>query len=326
MVGASVTGTPAEPTPDVAPAPEPRGVRGYARDGWELGGFAWDLAVHARALRPFLLVALSGLLVLDAAVAACEVALRHEGSLVQRIAFGLAATYVVALASNLAAVGLVGLADDLLHGRDPAAGDGWRLARRRLPQVAGWSVLVVAVSIPARLITRSGIDHITGALLGFGLSVVSLFALPAIALAGDGPLRAAGHSLRLVRRRWATETVGMVYVWARPALLIGLPGGIAVGAGAALALEGADLLGWALMGAGAVLIAVAYAVAVAAAAVLATALYRYAEGGPLPSQVPQERLERVMRPPAAIAQRLAGRLEGDRLDRMRERVDRAVAR
>jgi uncharacterized protein DUF6159 len=113
---------------------------------------------------------------------------------------------------------LAGLSDELLSGGEPEPILGWRLARRRLPQVAGWAIVVVAIGIPARLLTSWGVDQLGAILLGFSWGVLTLFVVPAIALAGDGPLEAAGRSLQIVTRRWETQVAGMVYVWLGPVL------------------------------------------------------------------------------------------------------------
>ena len=86
-----------------------------------------------------------------------------------------------------------------------------------------WALVVVAVGIPARVLTGWGIDQLAAVLLGFGWGVLTFFAVPAIALAGDGPIGAGIRSVRLVGHQWGTQVVGMVYVWLRPIVFIGLP-------------------------------------------------------------------------------------------------------
>jgi len=90
-----------------------------ARDGWSVGRAAFDLARGARPLRPYVAGALAVVLVVGALLATVGVALRHEGTLVERIAFGLASAYLMAVVSNAAAVGLAGLSDVLLSDGQP---------------------------------------------------------------------------------------------------------------------------------------------------------------------------------------------------------------
>jgi len=146
---------PAHPATSREPARSGQGILQSARDGWAVGGAAFDLARRAHLLRPYVAGALGLVVVIEAAIAAGGVALRHEGTLVQRIVFGLLAGCVAAVVSNATAVGLVGLADEVLAGRDPEPALGWRLAVRRLPQVAGRaSILAVALFRYARASRR----------------------------------------------------------------------------------------------------------------------------------------------------------------------------
>lgn len=302
------------------PSAAEHGLRRYARDGWAVGGAAFELARRSRPLRPYVAGALGATLLVEIAIAAAGVALRHHGTIPERIAFGLLAGYVAAVVSNAAAVGLAGLADELLAAGDPKPALGWRLAWRRLPQVAGWALVVVAVGVPMRLLTRWGVDQLGAALLGFSWGVLTLFVVPAIALAGDGPLQAAGRSLRIVSARWGTQIAGMVYVWLRPALFVGLPGAGLLVVGVLLDVEGLDFLGWTLAAAGVVAMAIAYALVVAATSILAVALFRYAEGRPIPAGFAPEQLERVMRGPSPTVLRIAKRLDGERAQTVRSKL------
>src|SRR5262249_10337052 len=84
-------------------------LRESARDGWAVGGAAFALARSARSIRPYVAGALAIVLVAGAALGATGVALRHHGTILQRIVFGLLSAYVMAVLSNAAAVGLAGL-------------------------------------------------------------------------------------------------------------------------------------------------------------------------------------------------------------------------
>jgi hypothetical protein len=232
--------------------------------------------------------------------------------------------YIVALISNLAAVGLAGLVDHRLDGRPAQARDGWSLMRRRLPQVAGWALLVVVVGIPARILTGWGVDQVAAVLLGFGWAVISFFAIPAIALAGDGPIRAGARSLGLVGRQWGSQVVGMVYVWVRPVVFIGVPGALLLAAGIVVTLEGRSLLGWILGAGGVVAIAFAYLLVVTARAILCVALYRFAQDQELPPEFNRATLDRVLRPPAPRTVRIVRRLDNATARRVRERLQRLI--
>jgi hypothetical protein len=300
--------------------PRPHGWREYVRDGWDLGGAALRLAVDHRELRRFAATAYGSAIVAEAAVAAGVIFVRHHVALWQRPIVLVALAYLAALFSALAAVGLAGLSAKLLDGAELRSADGWRLMRQRLPQIAGWALIVVVVGIPSRFLTGWGVDQLSAVLLGFGWAVLSFFAIPAIALRGDGPIAAGLRSLRLVGQRWGEQVVGMVYVWVRPALFLGLPGAIAVAVGIVLDRTGHDLLGWTIAVAGAFTIAIAYLVTVAAQSVLSVTLFRFAEGGEVHGTFDRRQLERVLRGPAPLVLRTVRHLEGERTRRLRERI------
>lgn len=305
--------------PDDAGMPRGRTAQA-AHDGWALGGSALRLIRGQPGLRTYAVVAFVGMLALEIAHAALVLHYRHNGTIPQRLIVALLTAYVLAVLVNSVAVGLAGLSERILADQVPAAGEGWRLAGRRLPQVAGWALMVVLIGIPARVLTGWGVDQLAAVLFGFGWAVVSFFAIPAIALMGDGPLRAAERSLHLVRRFWAGQVAGMVYVWLRPALFVGLPGAAVLLVGVVLERTGHDYLGWTLGLAGAVLVAAAYLIAVCARSVLAVALFRLAESGAAPREFDQEALKRTMRSPTPVIERLARRLDGERLRKLRERL------
>jgi hypothetical protein len=311
--------------PSVPPTPPQHArfgeqLRQSARDGWAVGGSAFALARGARTIRPYVAGALAIVVVAGAALGATGVALRHHGTIVERIVFGLLSAYVMAVLSNAAAVGLAGLSDEVLAGREPEPALGWRLARRRLPQVAGWALVVVAVGVPTRLLTSWGVDQLAAVLLGFSWGVLTLFVVPAIALAGDGPIEAARRSVHIVTRRWETQVAGMAYVWLRPVLFVGVPGAALTLAGVILALAGVELLGWMLAAAGIVVMAIAYALMVCSTSILAVALFRWAEGHELPASFSPDHLERVVRGPSRTVIRVAKRLDGDRVRSIRTKL------
>ncbi len=290
------------------------------RDGWDLGGAALRLAVDHPELRRFAAIAYGSAIVAELLVSAGVIFVRHHVALWQRPIVVIALAYLAALLSALAAVGLAGLSARLLDGAELRSADGWALMRQRFRQVAGWAAIVVLIGIPSRFLTGWGVDQLSAVLLGFGWAVLSFFAIPAIALRGDGPIAAGLRSLRLVGQRWGEQVVGMVYVWVRPAVFLGLPGALAVAGGIVLDRSGHDLLGWTIAVAGAFAIAIAYLVTVAAQSVLSVTLFRFAEGDEVHSAFSPEQLERVLRGPAPMVTRVVRRLEGKRTRRLRERI------
>jgi Family of unknown function (DUF6159) len=181
---------------------------------------------------------------------------------------------------------------------------------------------VVGIGIPARLTTSWGLDQLAAVLLGFSTAVISFFAIPAMALMGDGPLRAARRSLGLVNRFWARQVAGMVYVWLRPILLSGLPCAAALLVGFVLERSGADLLGWTLGSAGAVAIATTYFFDASSRSILSVVIFRFAQDGSVPTGLDAARLDRPMRGPAPLVERFARRLDGERIRGLRMRLER----
>ena len=294
--------------------------RQKARDGWELGGSAIGLVRGQPGLRNYVIGALIVLLAIHIGIAAEIIHIRHNGTIPQRLIVVLLTTFLIAVLSNAAAVGLAGLSDRIIRGGEPRAAEGWGLAISRLPQVAGWALVVVAVGIPARLLTSWGVDQLAAVLLGFGWGVISFFAIPAIALTGAGPVRAMRRSWELVRRFWAGQIAGTVYVWLRPALYLGLPGAAAFITGFVLERRGFDFLGWTVAVGGVIVLAMAYLVMVSAKSILSVAIFRYAEEGVVPEPFDGAALQRLMTGPTPVVERVARRLDNDRIRRLRERL------
>ncbi len=295
-------------------------TRQYLGDGWALGGSAIDLVRDQPALRRYVGFAAVGLLAFHALIAFLILRVRHGGTTPERAIVVIFELYLVALASNLAAVGLAWLSDRILHEQPALAMDAARLAIRRTPQVAMWSLFLLVVAIPARVVTSWGIDQLATVLVGFSIAVVAFFAIPAIALMGDGPVRATRRSLRLVRDFWAGEAAGIVYVWLRPALFLGLPGALLLATGVLLDGSGHDFTGWTIGAAGVVTLAIGYFIFISARSMLSVALFRYAQSGEAPRGFDPARLERLMRSPTPWVKRIGQRFTGERVQRLRTRL------
>jgi hypothetical protein len=273
-----------------------------------------------RVLKRFVLVAAGIVLVASAALAVAAVALRREAGPVGYAVVGLTAYYCLSLMTTAVAVGLAGLVADSLDSRPVTSADGWRLIWRRRRSIAGWAVADLVVGLPSRTIGSWTVNQLTLVLIGFGWGVVSFFAIPTIALVGGSPRDTARHSLRLVRSHWGDAVSSTVYVWVRALVLFGAPAVVAAAAGVLLIRGGAVVLGAALFAAGVSGLALGYLLAHAARAVLTVVLYRYADSGTVSPAFPAELLDRSVRGPSGTVRRIAERLEGDRLRRLRRRV------
>jgi Family of unknown function (DUF6159) len=288
--------------------------------GWRLGGAALRFVLAQRALQRFVLVAIGIVLVISAAVAVTAVVLRREAGPVGYVLVGLTAYYCLSVMVTAVAVGVAGLVADCLDARPVTPATGWRVITRRRRSIAGWALMDLAVGVPSRTIGSWTVDQLSVLLIGFGWGLVSFFAIPTIALTGASPLKTARHSLRLVRSRWGDAVYSTVYLWVRAVVVFGLPAAGAVVVGVLLIRHGAVVTGGALFVAGVTGLALAYLLIQTARAVLTVVLYRFAETGTVYDAFPAELLEHGLRGPSSMLRRLARRVEGDRVRRLRRRL------
>lgn len=295
-------------------------MRHYVSDGWRLGGAALEFVRGQRTLKRFFLLSIGVVLVICAAVAVGAVALRRESGPVGYVLVGLGAYFCLSLMVTAVAVGVAGLVADILDSRPVSLATGWRLIGRRRQAIAGWALLDLAAGVPSRFVGSWTVNQLGVLLIGFGWSLLSFFAIPAIALTGSSPWSTARHSLRLVRSHWGDAVYSTVYLGARAMITFGAPAAVAVVVGVLLIRRDRIVLGGALFAAGVTGLALAYMLTQVARAVLTVVLYRYAESGTVHPAFPAELLERGVRGPSSIVRRLAQRIEGDRVRRLRRRV------
>jgi hypothetical protein len=295
-------------------------VLNNVKEGWRLGGAALRYVLASRPLQRFVLAAVAIVVLPAAGVAVAAVVLRREAGPVGYVLVGLAAYYCLSLMVTAVAVGVAGLVAESLESRPVTPSTGWQVIVQRRRSIAGWAVVDLAIGVPSRAIGSWTVDQVAVLLIGFGWGVVSFFAIPTIALTGAGPLRTARHSLRLVRHRWGDAVYSTVYVWVRAVVVFGLPAAAAVVVGVLLIRHGAVFTGGALFAAGVAGLALAFLLVHTARAVLTVVLYRYAESGTVYPAFPAELLDRGLRGPSSMLRRLARKVEGDRLRRLRRRV------
>ena len=201
-----------------------------------------------------------------------------------------------------------------------SATTGWETMRRRRRPIAGWAVVESLVGLPSRAVGSWSTEQLGGIVLGFGWNILTFFAIPAIALAGEGPVRTARRSLRLVRSCWGDAVSSTVYLWVRAVVIFGLPAAAGVAVGVLLIRGGHEFLGGALFVAGVAGLALAYLLAQVGRTVLTVVLYRYAESGAVYPAFPADLLERSVRGSSSFVLSVARRIEGDRLRRLRRRM------
>jgi hypothetical protein len=295
-------------------------MRDYVVSGWLLGGAALAFVMRHRVLQRFVVRAAAIVLVVAAAVAATAVALRREGGPLEYVLAGLGAYYCLSLMVTAVAVGVAGLVADTLDERPVSAATGWHVIRRRRRSIAGWAVLDLLLGIPSRLVGSWTVEQLAVLALGFGWALLSFFAIPTIALTGGSAWSVARRSARLVRGHWGDAIYSTVYLWVRAVVLLGLPAAAVLAAGVLIIRSGAEILGGVLFAAGVTGLALAFLATYVARSVLTVVLYRYAESGTVYPEFPAALLDRSLRGPSTVVRRLAKRIEGDRVRRVRRRV------
>ena len=188
------------------------------------------------------------------------------------------ANYFVMVYFNAA---IVGCAIKRLRGGDPTVADGFRVATKRLPQIAAWALLSATVGLVLRMIEErvEGLGRLVTGLIGAAWSVATYFVVPVLVVEGVGPFEALKRSAGVLRKSWGEALVSrlgmglVVMVAALAALLpaaIGFATGTTTGAVIGVAITAGLLI---LVSAG----------SAALNAILVAALYEFAADGKVPN-------------------------------------------
>ena len=192
-------------------------------------------------------------------------------------------------AANLQMAGLVHVADDVLHGREPDEEAARAAAHSHLRTLAVWSAISMAVSGLVSMIQGDGnsgflvsiVRSLLAGLVATVWAVVTTLVMPVMVLEGAGAVAAIKRSASIVRGTWGEALLGGVRIGAHFGLMFVLPGVLLVAAGVAIAVG----IGGATVIAGVVLAMVGIALMVVGAVRAATcrnvfgvALYRWATG------------------------------------------------
>ena len=151
--------------------------------------------------------------------------------------------------------------------------------------------------------SRGELASIAAALVGGAWSVISLLAVPAIALENAGPLAALKRSASIFKDHWSGQIVGMAAIGG-VFLFVMLPGLVLAGIGFLVLSESgaAGVGGELLIAAGVVVFAIGAVLASALRQVFAVVLYRWATTGEAPQGFSAEDLRGAVRtrarPPA----------------------------
>jgi hypothetical protein len=205
-------------------------------------------------------------------------------------------TYLLAFTGYYFSVGLAANADSHMRGEQVSFGSGMAVASSRMSEIAGWAfVATVVVTIIRAIQERFGIaGAIFGALAAAGWALISLLAVPVIAIEGTGPIETFKRSAHLLKSRWGEEVTGNIAIGGAvflfgilPALLF-IVGGIALWASTGVG-------GGILIAIGVVILIVAMLIHQALSTIFGVALYRYSASGEAVGAFTTEEMESAVR-------------------------------
>jgi Family of unknown function (DUF6159) len=227
-----------------------------------------------------------------------------EGDTVPGVALLVVAAYIISFVSAFVGVGLAAAVDAALRGEPAGLGQGLGVARSRLGAISGWALVTAVLSILLRALeTRSELATIAASLVGGAWSVISLLAIPAIALEGLGPVAAIRRSASLFKEHWRGQVIGMAAIGGAVFLFVMLPA-IALGVVGVLIVSdegGAGIAGEVLIALGLVLFAVGAVFGAALRQVFAVVLYRFTTSGQAPQGFSAEDLQSAVRTRGSVA-------------------------
>jgi hypothetical protein len=267
--------------------------------GFRLAGQSWRVLRGHPGLLAFPLVGALVTVVLVGPAAGAGAWLLDRGDSVPGVALLVLALYLASFITAFMAVGLVAAADAAMRGDEASFGSGVRVAASHLAAISGWALINALLTLVlGALESRGAGGQIAGALVGGAWTVVSLLAVPAIALEGAGPLGAIRRSASIFRERWAGQVVGMAAIGIGVFLFGVLPALLVVAVGVLLLASGGGpelAAGEIVLAVGIVAVAVAALVAAALRQVFAAALYRFATSGSSPGAFAEADLRSAVR-------------------------------
>jgi hypothetical protein len=251
--------------------------------GFGIAGQSWRTLRSHRSLAAFPILGGAMALVVVAPPALAGAYLVDRGDTVPGAVLGALAIYLVCFISAFVGVGLAVAADAALRGEDTSFGQGVRVATSRLRAISGWALINALLSIVLRALeTRSELATIAAALVGGAWSVVSLLAIPAIALEDAGPIEAIKRSGSLFKEHWGGRVTGMAAIGFGVFAFVMLPAIALIAIGVVILSDGGSAGiggGAALLALGAVLFAGAAVLSNALRQIFAVALFRFTTSG-----------------------------------------------
>jgi Family of unknown function (DUF6159) len=267
--------------------------------GFKLAGQSWRVLRGHPALLAFPLVGALVAIVIVGPPAAVGAWLVDRGDTFPGAAVLVVALYLASFITAFMAVGLVAAADAVMRGQEASLGFGMRVARSHLAAISGWALINAVLSLVlGALESRGGGGQLAAGLVGGAWTVVSLLAIPAIALEDAGPFKAIRRSASIFREQWGGQVVGMAAIGIAVFLFGILPAMVIIVVGVAILSSGGGselAAGEIVLAAGIVLFAIAALVSAALRQVFAAALYRYATTGAAPAAFAESDLRSAVR-------------------------------
>lgn len=176
---------------------------------------------------------------------------------------------------------LTGVALMRLRGEPASVGEGFALARARLPQILGYALIAATVGLLLRMIQeRLGlIGRLVVGFIGLAWTVATFLVVPVLASEGAGPVDAVKRSVELLKRSWGENLIGnggIGVVFGLLMLLAVLLGAVLIGGAVALQSAAAIVLAAVVVVLGLTLLGLVQA---SLQGIYSAALYRYAEAG-----------------------------------------------
>ena len=175
-------------------------------------------------------------------------------------------------------VALAHNADRLLAGERPGFGEGISLARQRTGPIFAWAVISTVIgTIIQMLQEKLGLaGAILGGLAGAAWGILTVLAIPVIAIEGTGGFTTVKRCTQLIKSRWGEQITGTIAIGGILFLIGFLPAALVVGGGIALiAGPGVVAAGVPLILIGALYLAVVAVVNKALVTIFGVALYHY---------------------------------------------------
>ncbi len=174
-------------------------------------------------------------------------------------------------------VALLAAANACMDGHGLTMRESFTVATRRIPQIAGWSLLAAGVGAALDAVAQwvPGVGAVASWVLGTAWALATLFAVPVIVIDGAGGREAARRSADVFRRQWGESVIGSVSI-TFCTIVLALPGGAFLCAGM---VGGTGPIALSALGLGIALLASASFLAFTIERLFALVLYRYTLDG-----------------------------------------------